>query len=100
MSRGVFLGRDMHHLSFREELHSIEAVIRGQGIGIFSNVFMAQELTADTPVQTFDLSLPRYSVYVVRRPGHPREKVIQAFSAMGVTTPGRIQCLSCHDNKA
>ena len=27
--------KDMEHLSFREELHAIEAVIAGQGVGIF-----------------------------------------------------------------
>jgi LysR family transcriptional regulator, glycine cleavage system transcriptional activator len=57
----------MQHLSFREELHAIEAVIAGQGIGIFSDVL--------------DLSLPGYSFYVIRRRGHPREKTIKAFSA-------------------
>ena len=30
--------KDMQHLSFREELHAIEAVIAGQGVGIFSDV--------------------------------------------------------------
>jgi LysR family transcriptional regulator, glycine cleavage system transcriptional activator len=72
--------KDMEHLSFREELHAIEAVIAGQGIGIFSNVLVAQELAAGTLVKAFDLSLPGYRFYVVRTPGHPREKIIHAFS--------------------
>jgi LysR family glycine cleavage system transcriptional activator len=72
--------QDMDHLSFREELHAIEAVIAGQGIGIFSNVLVAHELAAGTLVKAFDLSLPGYRFYVVRTPGHPREKTIQAFA--------------------
>jgi len=72
--------KDMQHLSFREELHAIEAVIAGQGIGVFSDVLVGQELAAGTLVKAFDLSLAGYCFYVVRRRGHPREKVIQAFS--------------------
>jgi LysR family glycine cleavage system transcriptional activator len=71
---------DMQHLSFQEELHAIEAVIAGQGIGIFSDVLVAQELAAGSLVKAFDLSLPGYCFYVIRRRGHPREKTIKAFS--------------------
>jgi hypothetical protein len=70
----------MDHLSFREELHAIEAVIAGQGIGIFSKVLVAHELAVGTLVKAFDVSLPGYRFYVVRTPGHPREKSIQALS--------------------
>jgi LysR family glycine cleavage system transcriptional activator len=72
--------KDMQHLSFREELHAIEAVIAGQGVGIFSDVLVAHELAAGTLVKAFKLSLPGYSFYVIRRPGHPRERAIRAFS--------------------
>ncbi|HEY3892558.1 MAG TPA: LysR substrate-binding domain-containing protein [Bradyrhizobium sp.] len=72
--------KDMDHLSFREELHAIEAVIAGQGIGIFSDVLVARELAAGTLVRPFDLCLPGYRFYLVRTPGHPREKTIQAFA--------------------
>ncbi len=71
--------KDMQHLSFREELHAIEAVIGGQGIGLFSDVLVAKELAAGTLVKAFDLSLPGYRFYVVRRRDHPREKQIRAF---------------------
>jgi LysR family transcriptional regulator, glycine cleavage system transcriptional activator len=73
--------KDMQHLSFREELHAIEAVIAGQGIGIFSDVLVASELASGALVKAFSLSLPGYRFYLVRRYGHPREKIIQAFSA-------------------
>jgi LysR family glycine cleavage system transcriptional activator len=72
--------KEMQHLSFREELHAIEAVIGGQGIGIFSDVLVAHELAAGTLVKAFDLSLPGYRFYMVRRPDHPRERTICAFS--------------------
>jgi LysR family transcriptional regulator, glycine cleavage system transcriptional activator len=72
--------KDMDHLSFREELHAIEAVIAGQGIGIFSDVLVAPELAAGRLVRAFDVSLPGYRFYVVRTLAHPREKTIQAFS--------------------
>jgi LysR family transcriptional regulator, glycine cleavage system transcriptional activator len=71
--------KEMDHLSFREELHAIEAVIAGQGIGIFSNVLVAPELATGTLVKAFDLSLPGYRFFLVRTPHHPREKTIQAF---------------------
>lgn len=73
--------KDMQHLSFREESHAIEAVIGGQGIGLFSDVLVAKELAAGTLVKAFDLSLPGYRFYVVRRSDHPREKQIRAFAA-------------------
>jgi LysR family transcriptional regulator, glycine cleavage system transcriptional activator len=72
--------KGIQHLSFREELHAIEAVIAGQGVGIFSDVLVGQELAAGTLVKAFELSLPGYRFYVVRRRGHPREKVIKVFS--------------------
>jgi len=77
---GVPEFKDMQHLSFREELHAIEAVIAGQGIGIFSDVLVGQELAAGTLAKAFDLSLAGYRFYVVRRADQPREKTIQAFS--------------------
>ena len=73
--------KDMQHLSFREELHAIEAVIAGQGVGIFSDVLVAPELASGTLMKAFELSLPGYRFYIVRRRGHPREKAIQIFSA-------------------
>jgi LysR family glycine cleavage system transcriptional activator len=56
-------------------------VIAGQGIGIFSDVLVAAELSSGALVKAFNLSLPGYHFYIVRRHGHPREKIIQVFSA-------------------
>jgi LysR family glycine cleavage system transcriptional activator len=85
--RGVPDFKNMQHLSFREELHAIEAVIAGQGVGIFSDVVVAHELASGTLVKAFGLSLPGYCFYVVRRAGHPREKTMQAFAAWMRSTP-------------
>ncbi|MGY4501954.1 LysR family glycine cleavage system transcriptional activator [Bradyrhizobium sp. GM24.11] len=72
--------KEMDHLSFREELHAIEAVVAGQGIGVFSDVLVARELAAGTLIRPFDLSLPGYRFYLVRASDHPRERTIQAFA--------------------
>ena len=72
--------REMDHPSFREELHAIEAVIAGQGIGLFSNLLVAPELKAGTLVKAFDVSLPGYHYYLVHQPSHPRGKIIRAIS--------------------
>ena len=72
--------KDMQHLSFREELHAVEAVIGGQGVGIFSDVLVAHELAAGRLVKAFKLSLSGYNFYVVSRPNHPRARAIRAFS--------------------
>jgi len=71
---------EMEHLSFREELHAIEAVIAGQGIGICSDVLVAHELEAGILVKALNLKLPGYGFYLVHTSGHPRQKAIDAFS--------------------
>jgi len=71
--------KDLDHLSFHEELHAIEAVIAGQGIGVFSDILVGPELASGRLVKAFSLSLAGYGSYLVRRPGHPREKIISAF---------------------
>jgi LysR family transcriptional regulator, glycine cleavage system transcriptional activator len=68
-------------LSFREELHAIDAVVAGQGIAICSNVVVSRELENKTLVKAHDLSLPGYGFYVVYTPYHPQETTIRTFSA-------------------
>jgi LysR family glycine cleavage system transcriptional activator len=71
----------MQGLSFREELHAIEAVIAGQGIAICSDVLIAPELASGTLVQVSKLTLRGYGFYIVFRKGHPKTTAITAFSA-------------------
>ena len=66
-------------LSFREELHAIEAVIAGEGIAICSNVLVARELKAGTLVKALDIDLPGFGFYLAFPPESPRRPVIDAF---------------------
>ena len=67
-------------LSFREELHAIDAVVAGQGIAICSDVVVRHELESGRLVKAHDLSLPGYGYYLVHLPDHPRLATIAAFS--------------------
>ncbi|TIO08263.1 LysR substrate-binding domain-containing protein [Mesorhizobium sp.] len=68
-------------LSFREELHAIDAVVAGQGIAICSDVVVSRELKSGALVKAHDLSLPGYGFYFVYVPDHPLQPHIEAFSA-------------------
>ena len=68
-------------LSFREELHAIDAVAAGEGIAIFSDVVVGRELKSGALVKAHDLSLPGYGFYVVHAPHHHEQPSIEAFSA-------------------
>jgi LysR family glycine cleavage system transcriptional activator len=72
---------DVWDLSFREELHAIEAVIAGQGVAICSDVVVGRELKSGVLVRAHDLSLPGYGFYLLHLPNHPRQPTITAFSA-------------------
>lgn len=71
---------EMEHLNFREELHAIDAVIAGQGIGICSDVLVAQQLQDGTLVKALNLTLPGYGFYLVRPHSHPQKEVIDDFA--------------------
>jgi LysR family glycine cleavage system transcriptional activator len=68
-------------LSFREELHAIDAVAAGQGIAICSDVVVSRELESGVLVKAHALSLPGYGFYLVHVPNHARQPNIEAFSA-------------------
>jgi LysR family glycine cleavage system transcriptional activator len=68
-------------LSFREELHAIDAVAAGQGIAICSDVVVSRELESGVLVKAHALSLPGYGFYLVHVPNHARQPSIEAFSA-------------------
>ena len=70
---------EMEHLNFREELHAIDAVIAGQGIGICSDVLVARQLQTGTLVHALNLTLPGYGFYLVNPLNHPRQSVIDDF---------------------
>jgi LysR family transcriptional regulator, glycine cleavage system transcriptional activator len=66
-------------LSFREELHAIDAVLAGQGVAILSDVVVADDLAAGNLVKALDLALPGHGFYPVYSPDHPRRDVVETF---------------------
>lgn len=68
-------------LTFREELHAIEAAIAGQGVAICSDVLVAPELAGGALVPVSRVTLPGYGFYIVHRHGHPKLVSIAAFIA-------------------
>jgi LysR family glycine cleavage system transcriptional activator len=67
-------------MSFREELHAIDAVVGGQGVAICSDVVIGNELRSGLLVKAHPLSLPGYGFYLVSMPHSPRAPAIEAFS--------------------
>ena len=70
------------HAEAIEEFYTANASMR-ENMGaprVGRDVLVARELASGTLLKPFDLSMPGYCFYVVRRHGHPREKAIQAFS--------------------
>ncbi|MGK7870891.1 LysR substrate-binding domain-containing protein [Falsiroseomonas sp. E2-1-a20] len=70
----------MEGLFFREELHAIEAMIGGQGVGICSDVLVGRELELGALVKASSLCLPGYGFFIVHQAGHPRQAAIERFS--------------------
>jgi len=68
-------------LSFREELHAIEAVLAGQGVAICSDVLVGRELRAGKLRRLSDITLPGYGFYVTYRADHPKLRSIKGFLA-------------------
>lgn len=80
---------EAEELAFREELHAIEAMIGGQGIGICSDVLVAEELRTGALVKAWDLPLPGFGFYIAHLPIHPRLAAIEAFAAWVRSAAGR-----------
>lgn len=76
-------------LSFREELHAIEAVLAGQGIALCSDIVVADDLASGTLVKAFDLALPGYGFYPLYAFDHPRRAAIELFVKWIRTAAGR-----------
>jgi LysR family transcriptional regulator, glycine cleavage system transcriptional activator len=68
-------------LSFREELHAIEAVVAGQGIAVCSDLLVASELRAGTLVKALELPLPGFGFYLAYTAESPCRSAIAAFGA-------------------
>lgn len=68
-------------LSFREELHAIDAVIGGQGVAICSDVVVGNELKSGQLVPAHPLCLPGYGFYLISMAHGPRAQVVEVFSS-------------------
>lgn len=77
--RGVPPFASLVALSFREELHAIEAVIAGQGVAICSDLLVGRPLADGRLVSLSDVTLPGYGCYAAYRHGHPKERAIKTF---------------------
>lgn len=66
-------------LSFRQELHAIEAAIAGHGVAICSDALIAPELESGALVPVSRVTLAGYGFYIVHRDGHPKLASIRAF---------------------
>jgi LysR family glycine cleavage system transcriptional activator len=70
---------DFKQLTFREELHAIEAVVAGQGIALLDEVIVADELNSGALVKAAERTLPGPGYYLVHIPNHPRIDLIERF---------------------
>ena len=78
---------DISQISFREELHAIEAAIAGQGIGVFSDVLVARELQSGALVKATDLSIDGWGYYIIYQPDHPRKSLLDDFANWASSIP-------------
>jgi LysR family glycine cleavage system transcriptional activator len=68
-------------LFFREELHAIQAVIEGQGVGICSDILVRRELASGQLVRVSDVTLDGYGFFFVQRRGDSRKAALAALRA-------------------
>ena len=68
-------------LSFREDLHGIEAAIAGHGVAICSDILVGTSLADRTLVQVSPVTLEGYGFFTAHRPQHGKLKTIDIFEA-------------------
>jgi LysR family transcriptional regulator, glycine cleavage system transcriptional activator len=66
-------------LYFVEELHALEAVVAGQGIGICSDVLAGRDLASGALKKAWDMPLPGYGFYLCYAKGHDRQALVDTF---------------------
>jgi LysR family glycine cleavage system transcriptional activator len=72
--------RNPHDLSFREELHAIDAVVAGQGVALCSDVVVDGLLRSGALCQAHPLALPGFGFYVAHAGGHSEPVVVSGFA--------------------
>lgn len=79
-------------LSFTDEIHAVQAVVAGQGIGLLSLTLVAEELASGILVQPFALSLESFCydfVYSPRAADRPATQVLKAWVRQQFNGDGR-----------
>lgn len=71
---------EFEQLSFREELHAIDAVIAGQGIGIIHKVLVTKELETGRLIRAIEEEAPGPSYFLTYNADHPRRTIIDEFA--------------------
>ncbi len=66
-------------LFFQEELHAIQAIIAGQGVGICSDILVGRELASGDLVRVSDITLDGYGFFFVHRLGDSRKAALAAL---------------------
>lgn len=72
---------ELELLTFREELHGIDAAIAGQGVVIISDALVAHELKIGALVKAMAFEAPGYGFYLVPGPNAAKRTAIEAFSS-------------------
>jgi LysR family transcriptional regulator, glycine cleavage system transcriptional activator len=70
---------ELDQLTFREELHAIDAVIAGQGMAICDDLLVAEELRSGRLVKALDSEIPGAAYYMLYRADHPSKAIIEDF---------------------
>jgi len=70
---------ELDQLTFREELHAIDAVIAGQGIAICDHLLVAEEMRSGKLVRALDAEIPGAGYYLLYRADHPSNAIIEDF---------------------
>jgi LysR family glycine cleavage system transcriptional activator len=70
---------ELDQLTFREELHAIDALIAGQGIAICDDRLVAEELRSGRLIKALDSEIPEAGYYLLYRADHPSKAVIEEF---------------------
>ncbi|MDR3097773.1 MAG: LysR family transcriptional regulator [Paraburkholderia sp.] len=71
--------RGKHDLSFREELHAIDAVLAGQGVALCSDIVLERALLSGALVKVHSFALPGYGFYVAHLAEHARPGAVRTF---------------------
>jgi LysR family glycine cleavage system transcriptional activator len=77
---------ELDQLTFREELHAIDALIAGQGIAICDDRLVAEELRGGRLVKALDSNIPGAGYYLLYRADHPGSAIIEQFFSWAKST--------------